>query len=533
MPFINIENVGSLGIIEDTPDHNLPPEAWSAGRNVRFVDGKVQKFQGEEDVFGTPSIDPHFLLPWRLTTEHRWIYADANDIYYTNGSSHTYATRYTTTPGDDDYTAGGRPIWTGGILHGVPILNHNNESDYPQQWDDGNSRFKDLDNWPANHYCQVMRPFKNFLVALDITDTGTRYPYLVKWGHPADVGAVPSSWDKTDATKLAGQYPVSQSGGFLIDCLPLYGTNMLYKSDAIWGMTPTGGLDVFRFSPIVDTEGMLTARCAAGFKQHHFVVGSNDIYVFDGRTPQTLVDRRLRRWFFNSLDNTHYDKTIVVPNYPKQEMWVCFVEAGNPSEYMNLALVWSWNTNTWTIKELPETAFLWHGQVDDTADTFNGSSGSFDTDFGAFGAAGISPAEVQLLHAKVYSSAAFIQGDSSYTSQGSAYNSYVERTGLAVVGADRQGQPKSDPTKRKFLRGIYPKIESTVGVTLKVSAGSQEVPGGPVTWSSPQDFNSATDTYVGFAVNGKYLAVKFEDEDGSVPWNLSGYGLDVELVGVL
>lgn len=533
MPFIQIENVGSVGIIEDLPDHNLPPEAWSAGRNVRFADGKVQKFQGEEDVFDTPSIEPHFLLPWKLTTEHRWIYADGNDIYYTNGTSSTQVTRYTTTPGDDDYTGGSRPIWTGGVLHGVPFLNHNNESDYPQQWDGSISRFKDLDNWPADHYCQVMRAFKNFLVALDITDSSGRYPTLLKWGHPADVGAVPSSWDETDATKLAGEYSMAQTGGFLVDCLPLFGTNMLYKSDAIWGMTPTGGLDVFRFNPVINTEGMLTARCGTAFKRNHFIVGSNDIYLFDGNNIQSIVNQRMRSWFFNTLDADQFDKTIVVPNYPKQEIWICFVEAGNPTGYLNLALVWHWTSNTWTLKELPDTAFLNYGEVSESSDTFNGASGTFDTDLGTFGSAGVSPADAQLLHAKASGTAAFIHGDVLYSTQGSAFNSYVERLGLAVVGTDRGGQLKSDPTKRKFLRGIYPKVESPVGVSLKISAGGQEYPGGPVTWSSPQTFNSETDTYVGFAVNAKYLAVKFEDDEGTVPWELSGYGLDVDIIGVL
>lgn len=532
MAFVQIENVGNVGLVQDWPDHNTPPEAWTEAANVRFADGKVQKIQGEEDVFDTPSVGPHFLMPWRVTADYRWIYADGTDIYYTDGSSSTYVTRYTTTPGDDDYTGGSRPIWTGGILHGIPIMNHNNESDYPQQWDTANSRFKDLDNWPANFYAQVVRPFKNFLVALDITESGNRDPFIVKWGHPADPGTVPSSWDPTDATKLAGVFPISQTGGFLMDCMPLFGTNMLYKSDAIWGMTPTGGLDVFRFGPLVTTEGMLAARCGSVYKNGHFIVGQNDIYLFDGRNPQSLVDKRLRKWFFNSIDATHYDKTIVVPNLPKQEIWICFVEAGNPTGYLNKALIWKWTNNTWTIKDLPDTAFLAYGQVDDDPDTFNASSGSFDTDLGAFGSAGISPAELQLLHGKVSGTFAFIHGDEGYQSQGSDYLSYVERTGLAVVGTDRNGNPQSDPSKRKFLRAIYPKIESSVGVTLKIRAGAQETPGGPVTWSAPQTFNSETDTYVGFAVNGKYLAVRFED-DGQEPWELSGYTLDLDVIGIL
>lgn len=532
MAFVNIENIDRLGIIKDQPDHTLPPEAWSNGSNVRFVDGKVQKFSGEQDVFNTPEVNPHFILPWNTASGQRWLYADAEKIYHIAAGVSTNVTRYTTTQGDDDYSGASRPIWTGNILHGVPIVNHNNVTDYPQQWDFSTSRFKDLSNWPANTYCQAIRSFKNYLIALDITKSGNRYPYLVKWSHPADAGLVPTSWDETDATKLAGEFPLSQTGGFVLDCLPLSGSNIVYKSDAIWSMTPTGGLDVFRFSPIIQTLGMLATRCGTEIFGQHFIVGGDDIYLFNGNSPQTIVNERLRKWFYNNLHSTHYDKTVVIPNYPKQEVWVCFVESGSVSEYLTKALVWNWTTNTWTIKDLPATSFLAYGLIDTNADIFNTASGSFDTDFGPFNIANVAPGEKQLLHAKVYGTATFLQGDLDYTSQNNSYSSYVERTGLGIVGTDRTGQPKVDQTKRKFLRAIYPKIESTVGVTLNVYAGTQDFPGGPVTWSAPQEFNSNTDVKVNFAVNGKYLAVKFESSD-SVFWSMSGYSLDVDVIGNL
>lgn len=533
MPLVAVENVGELGIVLDEEDYNLPPEAWSGGENVRFIDGYVEKFPGETAVFGTPSVAPHWLLPWKVTTEYRWIYAGTADVYYYNGSTHQIITRYTTTPGDDDYTAGTRPVWTGGVLHGVPILNHDAGTDYPQQWDGALSpaRLKDLANWPASTYARVIRPYKNFLIALDVTKSGTRYPYIVKWSHPADPGTVPTSWDIADATKLAGEQTIAQSGGFLQDCLPLGDTNILYKSDAIWGMQLSGSLDVFRFFEISGTVGALAPNCIAEFYRQHFVVGAADIFLFDGVRPRSIISRKMRKWFYGVLDPDYYEKTVVTVNYSSREVWVCFVESGGTSTYLNKALIWNWERNNWTVKDLDEISFMASGEVGTSApDTFDGSSGTFDTDFGIFGSAtGIAPAELKTLQSRAYATAAFLQADSGYTNRGTNYTSYVERTGLTIVGRDRGGNPKVDQGSVKFLRAVIPKISAQIGTVIRVYAGAQDYPEDSVRWEGPYDYIVGTSTHINFTVSGKYLAVKFEDTN-NVPWKLSGYLLDIDVI---
>ena len=535
MPIIPFENIGKAGIVTDQEPHELPPEAWSDGQNVRFTDGYAEKFPGEQAVFGAPSAPPHWLLPWKMLTEYRWIYGDGARLFHYNGSVHTNITRYTTTPGDNNYTGGSRPIWTGGVLHGIPIANLDNMTTVPQQWDGVLARMKDLDNWPANTYARVVRPYKNMLVALDITkSSGTRYPYIVKWSHPADPGTVPVSWDETDATRLAGEQPIAQSGGFLQDCRPLGDTNILYKTDAIWGMQLSGTLSVFRFFEIVGTVGALAPNCIAEFFRQHFVVGTNDIVLFDGGTARSIISRKLRKWFFNALDSTYYDKTVVTVNYTSREVWVCFVEAGNTSNYLSKALIWNWETNTWTIKELDQISFMASGEVGSgTAETFDSSSGGFDVDFGTFGdASGVTPAELQVLQARAYSTEALLQADTGYTHRGTAYTSYLERTGLTIVGRGRDGQPKVDPASIKFLRAVYPKVSAPTSTTLRISAGSQDVPGGAVTWEGPYNFVTGVDTKVDFTVSGKLLAIRVE-ETGSNPWKFTGYSLDLDVISGL
>jgi hypothetical protein len=533
MTIVHIDNVGSQGIIQDTKPYDLPVEAWSSGQNIRFTENAAEKFKGQESIFGTPGAAPHWLLPWQVPTEFRWIYPSTDKIYYTNGLSHTDITRYSVTPGDNDYTAGTRPIWSGGVLHGVPILNHTNLTDFPQQWDGNIARMRDLSNWPAATYAKVIRPFKNRLIAMNIVEGVTTYPHMIRWSTSADPGSVPSTWDYTLATNDSGRATLAETNGQVLDSLSLSNANIIYKDDSIWRMSEIGGIFVFRFDLVSETLGILAPRCVKEFYKRHLLVGADDIVLFDGNKLDSIVNGRMRKWFFNNLSGVHYDKTVITPNYAEREMWISFVEAGSTSEYLTKALIWNWSENSWTVRDLPDIAHLGYGQVGGTTvETYDGSSGAFNADFGAFGASQFNPAEQQLLFAKAYTTNEFMQGDVNYTDRGTSYTAFLERTGLAIAGVDRQGRPKVDQASVKFVRSVFPKISAQNPVSITVRVGSQNNPSEAVTWCPPQIFNTATDTKVDCEVTGKYIAIRFE-ETSSEPWDMSGYALDIDVVSML
>jgi hypothetical protein len=533
MAIVHIDNAGAEGVIYDALPWDLPPEAWSDGKNIRFSDNAAHKVEGQTTVFGTPGTTPHWLLPWQVPTAFRWIYPGTDKVYYTDGASHVDITRYTTTPGDDDYSAGARPIWSGGVLHGVPILNHTNLTDPPQQWDGGNSRMKDLDNWPASTYARIIRPFKNRLIAVNISESAVQFPHMLRWSTSADPGSVPTSWDYTLATNDAGRTTLAETNGQIMDSLSLASFNVVYKDDSIWKMQEIGGVFVFRFDLVSATLGILAPRCVKEFYKQHFLVGTNDIVLYDGNKVNSVIDKRNRRWFFNNLSGEHYDKTVITSNYAQREIWISFVESGAESEYLTKALIWNWAENTWTVKDLPDVAHIGYGQVGGvTSETFDGSSGAFDLDFGAFGESLFNPAESQMLISQVFGSSSFMQGDSGYTDRGTAYTAYLERTGLAVAGVDRQGRPRVDQASVKFVRSVFPKITAQIPVDIIVRVGAQDNPSDSVTWSAPQIFNTGTDTKIDCEVTGKYLAVRFE-ETSEYPWKLSGYALDLDVVSML
>ena len=49
-----IKDLSQYGVIDDLPDHELPPNAFSSAINVKFSDGSVSKAKGWASVFGLP-----------------------------------------------------------------------------------------------------------------------------------------------------------------------------------------------------------------------------------------------------------------------------------------------------------------------------------------------------------------------------------------------------------------------------------------------------------------------------------------------
>ena len=64
MSLVPITNVGQVGIIQDIPPYNLPPNAWSGGNNVRFLDNGVKKIAGYEEVMATCPFAPYYIHPY-------------------------------------------------------------------------------------------------------------------------------------------------------------------------------------------------------------------------------------------------------------------------------------------------------------------------------------------------------------------------------------------------------------------------------------------------------------------------------------
>lgn len=537
---IRVDDVGAVGVVKDVPPYELPANVWSDAKNIRCQDGSVWNAKGYSNLWASPpAVAPYWLFPHQTPTAYYWLYCGASAVYAVQNQYHFNISRAA------GYSASQYLKWNGGNLGGVVVLN--NGHDVPQFWQfpiSHGNKLQDLTAWPSTDRAKSLKPFKNFLVAINIDRSGTQYGTMVKWSHGADIGEVPSSWDIADPTLDAGEYPLPHLGGDLLDQLVLRDVNILYRQDSTWAMQYIGAPAIFRFWGLFETSGILAQECCVEFYGRHFVVTQDDVVVHDGQSVQSVADKRVRRYIFSDMDSSNYDKAFCVHNRNDREIWFCYPQSG--STYPDKAAVWNYSDSSWAFRDLPGIAHASYGVVDeDAVDTWDIATGRWSTYSGTWASASASWSvddvtwdsddkpwnyrtyDSQLLN-MVYADSDATKlwaGDNTYLENTATYTASVTRTGLSLVN-----QSKVEFFPRKQVRNIYPHIEGTDGGVVNVYVGSQDAVDQTVTWSAAVPYTIGQDYRVNVNVDGRLIAVKFESRS-AIEWRLHGYELDIEISG--
>lgn len=518
---------GQYGVVSDRAPHELPTNMWSDARNMRFINGSAERLAGYSQVFGDPDFPPHFAINVRNDTTNYWLYAGEKKASVWDGGVHTNVTRETGGV-DDDYAMSDFYGWHGTILSGTVILN--NGVDAPQAWapPGPGTKLTDLPNWPANTTARSIRAFKQFLIALDVTKAGSRYPHMVKWSHPADPGSVPSSWDETDPTLLAGESPrLSETQGFAVDGLPLGDTFIVYKEDSVWGMQLLQSSEVFRIYKIFDTGGIMSTNCVSQFdNRRHAVFGMNDIYQHDGQQMQSIVTERAKRRVFNSINTDHYRKCHTIYNRVAREVWFCYPTGD--AAYCTEALVWNYETDTLGFRDLPNTRYTTEGIINSAvgSDQWGQDTQIWADDTTLWNERLYNPIEFRLMTASPLDEKLYAIGVGN-SHNGVPMVAKLERIGLALPAVSNQ---PPDMTYRKFVRRIWPRVEGTPGGVIYVQVGSQEDNYSSVVWREPRPYVIGQSYGVDCRVAGRLLALRFYS-DSILAWRLHGYEVEYELAG--
>lgn len=519
MTWVRVKDTGSIGVVRDLSEHEVPNNAWTEAQNVRFLDGYATKFLGHGRVYGTPSVEPHHVAPVNVGGARYWLYASQEKIYATTvaGGSVTHTNLTRQTGGSDVNYSAGLNTWTSTLLGGIPIFNPGNTTDPPQQWDTAlETRFTALSAWPANTYCKSMRAFRNILIALNVTKDGNSFPYMVKWSHPADPGSVPISWDIDDPTKDSGEFDLSEGYDQIIDGMQLRDVFIVYKEASVWRLDYVGGAFVLQANKVLGMSGALNRNCVVEVDGFHVVLTNNDVVIHDGNTATSILDKRTRRWLFQNIDVEAVSSCFVFKNPFFNEVYICYPSIGQ--SVPDKAVVYNYVDKTVSQRDLPNVRHASFGPV---SEGLSGSWGSdndpWSSDTTKWGGPDVVPAEARVLMGS--SSTLFYMLDTSQSFDGTLPVSLLERVGLSF-GA---------PEKVKLIRSVRPRIKGQKGGTVKVYIGAQDDP-----YETPI-YTEMTHN-IGITVNndclvaGRYIAVKFETGT-SFDWRLDSYDIDVEIQG--
>jgi hypothetical protein len=516
MPFLRMKNAGALGVIKDLSAHELPFGAWTDASNIRFLDGSAYQFYGHTEVFASPSAAPQHVMPVDVAGVRYWLYMTAANSYAVSAASgtavHTDITHATPRTGVVN-------AWTACNFGGIPIFNTGDTSTYPMYWDLNLShKFVDLSNWPANTYCKALRSFKNFLIALNVTKSGTSYPHMVKWSHPADPGTLPTSWDNTDTTKDAGEMPIMQGQGQIVDGLELKDSFIVYKENSAHRIDYVGGVFVLSNKQIFGMTGLLNRNCAVEFDGLHLAVTSSDIVVHDGYTAKSVLDKKARRFFFQDIDASNKGLVFVFKNPFLNEIFICYPSIG--SSVCNKAVVYNYVDETVSFRSLPNLNHAACGPVDiSLAGTWAADNDPWKADLTAWNGPEYTPDTARVIMASTDVKLYLLDGSASFN--GTQPSAYLERRGLGL----------DDDEHMKLIKSVRPRITGNNGDTVIIKVGGHDTdPYADPTYTATMTHTIGTTVNNECMVEFRYPAIRIESGT-AFQWRMDSLDAEVEITG--
>lgn len=499
--------ITDIGVIKDIPDYKLPDGAWSDSTNIKFVEGRIQAYAGNDTAISGTMGTTHyaFTVSYDGNDFVYWIFLEEQTATTAKAYSYDYSSKTDITrAAGGDYTIGVLTDFVGTFIGGLPVFT--NWEDAPQcQATPGTAgtalvplKWDASDTWHSLSYsAKSIREFHSILVAVNI-DTNIAFDnkefYTLRWSHPAEPGAMPETWDETDTTKRAGKKEITGIGQ-LIDSYTLGNTHIIYGDRGMHGMQLIGGNSVFRFFPINLAHGIMSTNCVQNVKGGHVMLTyDRDLIFHDGRRAESVLKSKWKKHIYDNMNASRQGACHLAKNDHLSELWLFYpTSAGSPDK----ALVWNYEYNTFSELDVP------------------------DVKYGAYGIIDTTDKKVRKL-GLCSSSVAFLETDNAPATPPTIL---LERTGITL----------GDSEKFKHVNGVWVKGSVTSG-QMKVQVGGAMTVDGTYTWGTAVAFDpssgAATDRYVSITgVNYPFLGIRFTGGTGATDWDLWEFDWDVEMAG--
>jgi len=510
VPILSIREFGTKGLNSDVSPWELPAGYITEGQNFRVTGGRLVSFGSYSTVTNLPGdLDPAFLYYVNAEAEY-WVVIGTDNVYEYDGTQFTIITTPRSISGTDEH------LWTGTNLGRLPIFN--NPTDFPVWWGPGDAGFSDLpfdagNTWAEKNFrCRSMRSFRNYLIAMNMSEVAGIYTDVIRWSDPADSGGLPVSWDDTDPNTRANKVVLGGNGGDIIDGLALRDSFIVYRERGISVMDYVGGDYVFRIRHLTTTQACVNTNSLVEVKGLHYFISDGDICYTDGNTVESLIHNKFRIAFRNRYNQAARETSFAVHNRYIKEIWFCVAE--NESTHANTAYIYNYRDDTWAQRDLPDVVYADYGQLGTSEETWDSAVGSWDTDPLRWDAGQATPFNESMLGVLAGAPGKLVKLDQADNVE-DRFRTVVERTDFPIDGHDEVVS----------IQSIYPFISG--GSKVVIQAGSQDYTGGPVRWKPPATFLPGHQRKVDIRTTGSLFAFRVESDE---PGGFALVGMDVEYV---
>jgi hypothetical protein len=536
MSVIPIRGVGEIGIIADLLPYDVPFNAWNSGRNIRFKNKTISRasvFRKLNTPF-TFTGDPAVITDAAKSGAQGVLVSVQSDGVFRQLFNGVHSVVSPTVP----WSATLERIVTarlGGVTY---FSNPDNRPVY--RADPAVGAFAYLPGWATNDRCASLRPYKDFLVALNVTKGSVNFENMIKWSDATQANSPPANWDTTSPSSLAGETVLNDARGKLVDGVTLGNSMILYGTKETYRMIFIGAPFVFAFEKAFDDLGVLSVDCVVEVDGKHYVFGNDAIYVHDGMAKVAISDNRVTERIYSRLDASKANRCFAFVNKMKSEVVFCYPSVGDDCAWRlseitgcNEAVVYNYADNTWSFLDMPSVVSsaiavtpivtTWNDLA--TWDTLSSSWRAFDGSAPELTVVVSTGNATRGVGRTIYFYDDLFGGLlSNPVETALLWPAYVESS---VKDSDELSATLSS---RKLVRSITPQVMSkSADGHILVSLGSAKNPNTDVLWTGPRQFMLRDDYKCDFRVNGRYLLLKFEIPS-SVDAEISGYDIDLDVI---
>jgi hypothetical protein len=518
----HLRNLAKYGVIADGDAYNIPSEAFSAGVNVRFRNGKVSSGPVFRNVVHLGTTDPRFVFSSNPTQG-----LDLLFVGYKNGTVSKFSGTTESAYSIASYTPSTlEATWSSTTLASITYVNRSDRSPWYLRTSD--TQFQNLasSGWDPTWSCALLRNCGGALVALNVTKGATTSPTMVKTSSIALAGAVPASWDQTNPATLALENILAELSGPITDACSLGETLCIYGFKQTYLMQPNGQTSVFNFTPAPFNKGSLNANCSVEWDGKNVVFGPDDIWMHDGTSEKSIINGRNREFLFNALNLSKANRCFVKLNPRLNEITFAYVSGDQYTNFSsaivdgcNKQAVWNYVDDTWTFDDLPSvfsateanlTTSLTYATVTATYDTIGGSYQDQEDGFKRTAVYVGSSNATYGLSTSLYAFDPFGAGSTvAYAVDLAATKPrYLERDGLDL------DELSEDLKTYKTLKSAY--LQARLGpsaANIQMAAGASDGFNVPATISAYQPYNGADLYKLDFNVAGRFLSYRLKFDD--------------------
>ena len=515
MTVLKLNSLGSQNINFDLEPCDLSSNTLTYGTNYKLLNGKIRASNMSHTLAIPPvNLKAGLIMPVQDNSNNFYILMGQSAAWVFDGSAWYDISQVGAYTG---ISAGGELRWTGCLLGSIPVVN--NIQDYPAYWSPRqvsqklqSLNFKSGQTWQAKGLsAKVIRCHKNFLFALNLSLSGVAQPTSYRWSHPADVNALPYTWDETDLASIAGIASVGGDMGDLVDGLTLRDNFMLYSQRGISVLSFVGGDLIWARAVLSTSYGLLAKNCVVESKGYHYFLSDGDILKTDGNSFVSVLHNKMQTQLVNNIDPVYYINSFAFYNPVTFEIWFCIPQVNHTLP--NIAFVINTQDDLVSMRSIPDTTtginfgpnlqtpILWSNVLGYWEQ--NAKNWTYDP-------TSIFSRTIVATN-NVNSAIISLELDDAETPQ----NTILERLSFPLEGQEVVTTTQS----------VFPHIVSQAPVLIRL--GSQQFVGDAVAWKEPVSFDPNTMRKVDIRVTGKLLSWRIYST-GKLPFTLTG--LDIQYV---